>query len=442
MDKGYLNKDTPFNTTTLLLDRNKQSLPNSFFTIEERELLTNSDVFCMLPWVHIHGWSDGNAYPCCMSDPDEPIGNLRDNTLEEVWNNKAYRTMRLNMLNDRPSKECVKCYEKERNGFYSLRNESNRNFAYSIKDMSTTPDGSSPPNPIYWDVRFTNLCNFKCRMCGPAFSSNWVNEYNAMYGPSDIEKISYTRGNKQLNWEMIEPYIDNLHKIYWAGGEPLMMEEHWRIMDELIKRDKLDVSLVYNTNFSEVKYKGRSVFDMWKLFDDVSIGASLDGMGDRAEYIRKGTVWDTILKNRYDMLDVCPDVDFFPSATLQVLNAYHLPDFHNDWVERGLIGVYDFHVNILQGPDYYRLSILPDYMKEEVKSLYEEHLAHIKEGDDIKRASNGFESAITFMYSEDRSDLIPKFKQEIVKYDNYRKEDFKAVFPELIPLFKTFPERS
>ena len=100
--------------------------------------------------------------------------------------------------------------------------------------MSTTPDGSSPPNPIYWDVRFTNLCNFKCRMCGPAFSSNWVNEYNAMYGPSDIEKISYTRGNKQLNWEMIEPYIDNLHKIYWAGGEPLMMEEHWRIMDELI----------------------------------------------------------------------------------------------------------------------------------------------------------------------------------------------------------------
>ena len=102
MDKGYLNKDTPFNTTTLLLDRNKQSLPNSFFTIEERELLTNSDVFCMLPWIHMHGWSDGNAYPCCMAEPNEPIGNLRDNTLEEVWNNKAYRTMRHNMLNGIP----------------------------------------------------------------------------------------------------------------------------------------------------------------------------------------------------------------------------------------------------------------------------------------------------------------------------------------------------
>ena len=75
-------------------------------------------------------------------------------------------------------------------------------------------------------------------------------------------------------------------------------------------------------------------------------------------------------------------------------------------------------------------------MKNEVKSLYEEHLAHIKEGDDIRRASNGFESAITFMYSEDRSDLIPEFRKEIIKYDNYRKESFDNVFPELIGLTK------
>jgi sulfatase maturation enzyme AslB (radical SAM superfamily) len=429
MDKGYLSKDNPFDSKTLLLDRNKQKLQQDYFTEQEYNLLTQGNNFCMLPWIHMHGWSDGNAYPCCMSDPDVPIGNLRDNTLEEVWNNDTYKRMRLNMLNNKPSKECVKCYEKERNGFYSLRNESNRNFAYAIKDINTEPDGSSEPNPIYWDIRFTNLCNFRCRMCGPQFSSNWVKEYNAMYG-GDL-KIEYTRGNKQLNWEMIEPYIDNLHKIYWAGGEPLMMEEHWRIMDELIKREMFNVQLVYNTNFSEVKYKGRSVFDMWKLFDDVSIGASLDGMGERAEYIRKGTVWDTIVRNRYDMLDVCPDVDFFPSATLQVLNAYHLPAFHNDWVERGLIGVYDFHVNILQGPDYYRLSILPDYMKEEVKSLYEEHISSIADADDIKRATNGFESAINFMYSEDRTDLIPKFQDEINKYDRYRNENFHRVFPEL-----------
>ena len=436
MDKGYLSKDNPFDSKTLLLDRNKQKLQQDYFTEQEYNLLTQGNNFCMLPWIHMHGWSDGNAYPCCMSDPDVPIGNLRDNTLEEVWNNDTYKRMRLNMLNNKPSKECVKCYEKERNGFYSLRNESNRNFAYSIKDINTEPDGSSEPNPIYWDIRFTNLCNFRCRMCGPQFSSNWVKEYNAMYG-GDL-KIEYTRGNKQLNWEMIEPYIDNLHKIYWAGGEPLMMEEHWRIMDELIKREMFNVQLVYNTNFSEVKYKGRSVFDMWKLFDDVSIGASLDGMGERAEYIRKGTVWDTIVRNRYDMLDVCPDVDFFPSATLQVLNAYHLPAFHNDWVERGLIGVYDFHVNILQGPDYYRLTILPENMKEEVKSLYEEHISSIADADDIKRATNGFESAINFMYSEDRTDLIPKFQDEINKYDRYRNENFHRVFPELKGLWKTY----
>ena len=436
IDKGYLSKDDPFDSKTLFLDKNKQKLSKDYFTDEQYKLLTESDNFCILPWIHIHGWSDGQAYPCCMSDPDEPIGNLRDNTLEEVWNNDAYKRMRLNMLNNRPSKECVKCYEKEEHGFYSLRNASNRDFAYAIKDISTTPDGGSTVNPIYWDMRFTNLCNFKCRMCGPQFSSNWVKEYNAMYG-GDSLKIDYTRGNKQLNWDMIAPYIDNLHKIYWAGGEPLMMEEHWRIMDELVKREMFDVQLVYNTNFSEVKYKGRSVFDMWKLFDDVSIGASLDGMGDRAEYIRKGTVWDDIERNREEMIRICPDVDFFPSATLQVLNAYHLPDFHNEWVRKGLIQVFDFHVNILQGPDYYRLSILPEYMKQEIKQLYTEHLNNIAEGDDIKRASNGFESAINFMMSEDRTDLLPKFMHEIDKYDNYRKENFTTTFPE----FKTLTDK-
>ena len=81
-------------------------------------------------------------------------------------------------------------------------------------------------------------------------------------------------------------------------------------------------------------------------------------------------------------------------------------------------------------------------MKEEVKSLYEEHISSIADADDIKRATNGFESAINFMYSEDRTDLIPKFRKEIIKYDNHRNEDFQTVFPELIPLFKTFPERS
>jgi MoaA/NifB/PqqE/SkfB family radical SAM enzyme len=435
MDKGFLSKDNPYDSKTVLLDKNKQQLPVEFFTPKQYNLLTESKHFCILPWIHIHGSSTGEAYPCCISVSEEPVGNLRNDTVEDIWNDEPYRLMRRNMLNGMHCKECVNCYEKERSGFYSLRNESNRNFAYAIDTINgTLHDGASLPNIIYWDTRFTNQCNFKCRMCGPQFSSVWGKELNEMYGGTSF-KIEYTTGNKHTNWEMIEPYIDNLDKIYFAGGEPLMMEEHWKLIDELVKRKKFDTQLIYNTNFSEVKYKGRLVFDVWKEFEDVSIGASLDGMGKRAEYIRKGTHWDTIERNRTEMLQVCPDVDFFPSATLQVLNAYHLPDFHNDWVNKGLIQVFDFHVNILQGPDYYRTTILPTTMKEEIKVLYTEHLNNIKDTDDIQRASNGFDAAINFMMSEDRTDLLPKFKEEINKYDTHRNENLLEVFPELGQLY-------
>ena len=430
MDKGFLDEDNPFDSKALLLDRNKQRLQKDSFSEQHYNLLANSKHFCMLPWIHLHGWSQGEAYPCCMAEMGETVGNLRDNTLEEVWNGESMRQMRLNMLQDKPSPQCVKCYEKEDNGFFSLRNESNRNFAYAVDYIdSTQQDGSADPNIIYWDMRFSNQCNFSCRMCGPQFSSNWAKEFNKVYGQN--LKIEYTRGSKELNWEMVEPYIDNLHKIYFAGGEPLMMEEHWRLIDELLKRGKTDVELMYNTNFSETKYKSRNVFEIWKEFELVSVGASLDAMGARAEYIRKGTKWDKIVRNREEMLRICPEVDFFPSATLQVLNAYHIVDFHNDWIQQGLIKTYDFHVNILQGPEWYRLTILPQHMREEVVSLYKQHLLNIAEADDIKRATNGFEGAIHFLENEDRTDLLPKFREEIRKYDQYRNENFVETFPEL-----------
>lgn len=430
MDKGFLDEDNPFDSKALLLDRNKQRLQKDSFNEQHYNLLANSKHFCMLPWIHLHGWSQGEAYPCCMAEMGETVGNLRDNTLEEVWNGESMRQMRLNMLQDKPSPQCVKCYEKEDNGFFSLRNESNRNFAYAVDYIdSTQEDGSADPNIIYWDMRFSNQCNFSCRMCGPQFSSNWAKEFNKVYGQN--LKIEYTRGSKELNWEMVEPYIDNLHKIYFAGGEPLMMEEHWRLIDELLKRGKTDVELMYNTNFSETKYKSRNVFEIWKEFETVSVGASLDAMGARAEYIRKGTKWDKIVRNREEMLDICPTVDFFASATLQALNAYHIVDFHNNWIDLGLIKTYDFHVNILQGPEWYRLTILPQHMREEVISLYKQHLSNIAEADDIKRATNGFEGAIHFLENEDKTDLLPKFREEIRKYDQYRNENFVETFPEL-----------
>ena len=149
-------------------------------------------------------------------------------------------------------------------------------------------------------------------------------------------------------WEQLEPHLDYVEQIYFAGGEPLLMEEHYRILEELVRREKFDVRLIYNTNFTQTYLKNRSVFEYWRQFRSVAVGASLDASGDRAEYIRKGTDWAQVVENRREMLRVCPEVDFYISPTLSIMNAWHLPDFHREWVDLGFIRPQDLNVNILQ----------------------------------------------------------------------------------------------
>jgi hypothetical protein len=173
------------------------------------------------------------------------------------------------------------------------------------------------------------------------------------------------------------------------------------------------------------------VFDYWRKFQSVSVGASLDGMGSRAEYIRKGTNWDQVERNRRTMLEQCPNVDFYISPTLSILNAHHLPDFHCQWVEKGLIKAQDLNVNILQDPAYLRIDIATPEFKEIIKKKYQEHLKWLRPQDPLNRATVGFESAVNFMLASDNSQLIPKFWSKMSELDNLRKEDLLTTIPEL-----------
>jgi len=210
-----------------------------------------------------------------------------------------------------------------------------------------------------------------------------------------------------------------------------MMEEHYNILDELERRGRFDVRLIYNTNFTQVKLKDRTVFDYWKRFKSVAVGASLDAMGPRAEYIRKGTVWDTVERNRQQMLEICPAVDFYISPTLSIMNAHHLPDFHRNWTERGLIRAQDLNVNILQDPAYYRIDMAPNEYKLNLRQRFEDHLAWLRPQDSLQRATVGFESAINFMMTTDNTQLLDTFWQKTNQLDGIRNERILDAIPEL-----------
>jgi radical SAM protein with 4Fe4S-binding SPASM domain len=405
-------------------------------TEQEKFLLTKSSTFCMYPWIHFHAYPNGSAYPCCMADMQFPVGDMRKNTIKEIWNQEPMKEIRRQMLNEQPVSACNRCYEQESTGFVSGRISANKHHGHLINRVHETDlDGTLDRFELtYWDIRFSNLCNLSCRSCGHIFSSSWYQDQAKLAGPEwkKTHKVLNYAGRFETDaWDQLVEHIEHVEQIYFAGGEPLLMEEHYKILDELVRRKKFNVRLIYNTNFTHTNLKDRSVFEYWKLFDSVSVGASLDGSGRYGEYIRKGTEWSRIEQNRIDMMAICPKVDFYISPTLSIMNAWHLPDFHRDWVERGLIKPQDLNVNILQDPPYYRIDIATIKYKQRLRVKYQEHLEWLKHQDPLERASEGFKSAINFMMATDNTHLIDTFWRKTHELDSVRSEQILDIIPEL-----------
>lgn len=180
------------------------------------------------------------------------------------------------------------------------------------------------------------------------------------------------------------------------------------------------------------------VLELWNKFDSVSVGASLDAEGARAELIRKGTKWEQTLENRKRMIEVAPKVDFYISSTVGMVNALHVPDFHRNWVEQGLIKSQDFNFNLLQWPRWQRMDMFPAEYKKRVEEKYRKHIDWLKTQDHLTRATKGYESAITWMNDKDTSKNLPEFFDMTKKYDGVRNEKLVDVFPELKELFENY----
>jgi MoaA/NifB/PqqE/SkfB family radical SAM enzyme len=401
-------------------------------TEREEFLLKDSKTFCIYPWIHLHAYPTGEAYPCCHAEMAYPVGNARFKPLEEIYRDAPMRELRKDMLNEQPNPACGRCYEQEESGFFSGRRSANKHHGHHIKRIDDDKFQMS-----YWDIRFSNLCNLSCRSCGHIFSSSWYQDQAKLAGDSWKQQnnvLNFAGRTKTDIWEQLIPHLDYVEQIYFAGGEPLMMEEHYNILDELERRGRFDVRLIYNTNFTQTKLKDREVFDYWKKFKSVAVGASLDDMGPRAEYIRKGTDWAVVERNRKTMLEICPEVDFYISPTLSIMNAWSLPDFHRAWVDQGLIKPQDLNVNVLQDPAHYRIDIATAEYKEQINIKYQDHLDWLRPLDPLNRATVGFESAVNFMTATDNTHLIDTFWKKTHELDAIRNENLLDVIPELAAL--------
>ena len=336
------------------------------------------------------------------------------------------------MIKGKEPSACTRCFEQERAGQFSMRHDVNRRFAHHQDLIATTAqDGTVDEMRFpYWDFRFSNICNFRCRSCGPQLSTGWYDDHKRLSGgvlppgcPDPDRPITL--------WEQLEPLFDTVEEIYFAGGEPLIMEEHYRILNRLIDMGRTDVKLRYNTNFSRMRYKSLDAVYAWQKFEHVKIDASLDGMNSQGEYIRKGQQWSQVLENRQRLKDLASHVWFGINCTTSIQNAYHVADFYKWCVQSQFIdNPNNFHVNLVQDPEWLRLDALPTHIKTSLASVYHTvgqfALAH-----DAHSVHTDFLSAIEFMQAQDLSHHLPAFRNRMQQLDRIRNESFEAEFPEL-----------
>lgn len=386
-----------------------------------------NDKFCIVPWIHLNTEPSGLVKPCCAYfDESVPFPQLQDQSLEEIWNSDFQKNIRKQFLNNQLPKGCDTCKTKEDSGQHSLRMAMNDAYTKHIEPAKelTTADGHYDKfNLIYWDFRFSNICNFKCRMCGHGSSSSWYEDGHQKNRPKFLDKDYY--GTDLMKY--VDQFIDSVEEIYFAGGEPLQMPEHYQIIDRLIERKRFDVFLRYNTNLSSIKYKSYDLVNIWKQFDKVSVYASLDGIGDNAEYSRSGTVWSKVESNLVTLLE--NDIDVLISTTINIFNVFHLPTFINRLIELGVELGSIVTTNLLY-PPHYRVSTLSVDLKEKVRTDLTAHLNTLSD-DNKQIVAELYKSVFYFLDLPRHEPDTRTFYQTTKHLDKLRNEDITKAVPEI-----------
>lgn len=378
---------------------------------------------------------DSTVLPCCISPYNEIYGDGKKETIKEIWNSEKYKKLRLNMLNEIPSEGCSRCYQLEKSGFASMRISTNLRFKEHIPLIENTQaDGALDKIDIkYIDIRFSNLCNFKCRGCGPALSSGWFEDYQALYGEKSNEnKLKSVLANSPVFMEELRSLIPHAEEIYFGGGEPLITKEHFETLKLLDSNQKYSMRLSYNTNLSTLNYGDVDLAEIWSRFKYIRVGVSIDDIGPRAEYFRSGTRWEVVEKNMLKLRDNYKNVHIFVNCTVNIMNCYYVPELFEYLIENKIITADNFLINLLLDPQELSIQALPPKLKRMVKEKLVAHYLKLTSlGPEYVRASYFIRKILVFLDEKDQSHLLPVFREKTLALDKLRSEKFEEVYPEL-----------
>lgn len=374
--------------------------------------------FCPLPWVNLSTDVNGSLRPCCKFKQPKPsneyqLPNMKEGPLDVLWNDERYQNLRQAFLKGKKPKECQTCWDEEDAGILSFRLDFCENKKISIDDLDFKPIAKKGPKSI--DFKLNNVCNLKCRICGPQASSTFLKEHQERFNIK-IEESGYWLSNKILgtaNESVIKKWADDLIHLEMTGGEPMASPENIKIMELLIEQDKSqNISVMVNTNGT---LYNKRFLELLLKFKEVKLCISIDDLGSRLEYQRHPTEWTDVINNLIQFLNLQSknkNLFILLCPTVSIFNIYHLPLYHQ-WASS--LNIETFY-NILHYPPNQSIKNLPDKLKKIVSDRLTEP---------------EFEPVKNFLHlPQEGKNLIREFIIKNNLHDKFRNQNFREVFEE------------
>lgn len=416
-----------------------------------------SKTFCMAPFMHIHNVPNGDILPCCIGLGGS-MGNLYENSIEEIWNNEKYRQLRNDMLNDVPSNHCTRCYKEEEWGNkHSLRKIFNNQYADKYYELvNDTQDGVVKNMKfVKWDFRFNNLCNLACTACHPTYSSSWVPIMKQVDSNYKEEQFVNSKINKDKFVQTIKSQIDNVEEVYFAGGEPLLHEEHFEILNFIDTENKLgNINFSYSTNLTSLKYKSINVIDYWKKMKYLRVMVSIDEVdADRLYYIRYPSELNKIVDNLRILKNNLTEhnLHYSVTPTWSLMNLHRIKNILEFFYKEDLLShtfyntttwESDFHNILLFSPQYFSIRSASNQWKDYLRTMLKEYVVWYKDvlipkkidtivkNSSIKVLDDRIQNFLNSL-NETVDGHVGYYGDYLARLDKVRNTDFFKTFPEL-----------
>jgi sulfatase maturation enzyme AslB (radical SAM superfamily) len=415
-----------------------------------------SSTFCMHPFTGLATREDGAIKVCCRS---HPIGDINKQTLEEIWNGDAMKLVRYQVLNNGRPDVCAPCFNLEDQGVESLRQrhikgeipESRINlYPNAMKNLQQ--DKSMTFEIPTMELKLNNLCNLKCRMCHPGDSTSWndwdeikdfyKNEGHMIFRMVEENNLSKkpmldSFENNPNWWDSLEKNLKHFRRVEFAGGEPLMDPQHYKILDKLMPYGK-NIEIKYATNLTTLGIKGkRNIHEYWPNFKSIAVNVSIDGIGDVYEYIRGNSNWNELIRNVKEIQKISNINRIVGAVAVQVSNVLILDQMIEYFLDD--LGIV-FYTNMVNHPNVLSAQVLPEELKElaiqRLKTVATKvnTFKLVKQHPMLLNLTLGqINGVINFLSATDQSHLWQDCLEFNRRLDVTRKQSFTGTTPEFKP---------